>query len=60
MEQFVLGSDSVYNNKSLDSESVTEKEHPKYQAEQYPTFQNGSHKKTEKKQKTVGQSRRFS
>ena len=38
MEQFVLVPASVYN-KSVTTQSVTKQEHPKYKAEQTPTYQ---------------------
>ena len=45
MEQSVLDPASVYNNKNLNTQSVTKQELPKYQAEQNPTYQIGSLKK---------------
>ena len=46
MLQFVVVIASVYNNKkSLNTQAVTKQELPKYQAEQYPTFQTDSPEK---------------
>ena len=52
MEQFVLIAASVYNNsKNLKTQTVKKQKHPKYQAEQKPTYQTDSSKKKETKQK---------
>ena len=42
MEQFVLVPVSVYNNKSLNTQSITRRETPKYQFDQTPTYSIGS------------------
>ena len=53
MEQFVLVPASVYINKCLNTQTVTEQELPKYQGEPTPTYQNDSLNK-EIKQKLFG------
>ena len=45
MEQFVLVPAYVYNNKVLNTQTVTKQELPKYQAEQNPTYRIASLKK---------------
>ena len=48
MEQFLLVPASVYH-KSLNTQSVTKQEHPKYQPSQNPTYQVDSLKEINKK-----------